>query len=778
MSGPTFVRGARPTPSFGGEGEEAHTKGWRQARLGRGHWQQQAPSQAPPRRTGRPTNVSPEEKMLIQFCLKAEVDVDKLSLADTLCRVYTLVEMRKGQPPLSPLGQAVAQQTMLLLAQHATTPTHLPALTVPNASTMLSQLLFFRAQRDPCMAALEGFLTQEDRLAQCSPRLLITLVRLQAGAPSPSLSFMVAVGDRLGSPDIVAQCSAKDVSLLFSSFGKVGQQHPALFAALRERLFDRPLLQNLSSRELSDCLLGLAGLRLHDPTLVEAFADEVLAKGLDHFDSRRLSNMMWALATMNFCSQRFLLAVVTHLCQSGLVSYSPQDISRTLWAFAALGCQDTPLLQLFLQRLAQGLRGFTPPELIDVVWALAKLGLLDEPVMQAVTTQFLYLGLPSFEPQQLSQAMWAFATLKRSPGPLGKATVWHLQRSHLSQLKPLEISNLLWSVASLRLNATGMLEAVGDNLATCDLQTFTVNELATSVWAFASCAYLHRPMLAAVSDHLAQRHLDGVAPHDIANLLWAFATLLPTVSKPLLPLIQHLAAHGLDGFSEQNVADAMWACAAAGFLDDTIFVALVPRIANLDAPSPHKEVNGQLHPFFVHCQLNAACLPRTTACIGDHRTFRQRCAEAFEQSSRCNAPLQFREEVAVILQQSGVPISKEAILDDAGGYSADILVEGTRTVIEAAGPKHFLRCRDGRVPSGPAELRRTQLAGFGYTALSVPFYEWARAPTKEAKATYLLSRLRSLPLAARPPCLFQYRPAAGNPQATVDRDVCANTGRI
>ena len=77
-----------------------------------------------------------------------------------------------------------------------------------------------------------------------------------------------------------------------------------------------------------------------------------------------------------------------------------------------------------------------------------------------------------------------------------------------------------------------------------------------------------------------------------------------------------------------------------------------------------------------------------------------------------------------MLRQMNVKFVEEVVLSDAGGYSADILLQKRRVVVEVDGPSHFVQGPGGFAASGATLLKRRQLQCFGYRVVSVPFWEW------------------------------------------------------
>ena len=68
----------------------------------------------------------------------------------------------------------------------------------------------------------------------------------------------------------------------------------------------------------------------------------------------------------------------------------------------------------------------------------------------------------------------------------------------------------------------------------------------------------------------------------------------------------------------------------------------------------------------------------------------------------------------------GLQPKDEVVIDE--GYSIDIVVNsaGVTVAIEVDGPSHFV----GRTPTGATLLKRRQLRSFGWSLLSLPYWDW------------------------------------------------------
>jgi hypothetical protein len=96
----------------------------------------------------------------------------------------------------------------------------------------------------------------------------------------------------------------------------------------------------------------------------------------------------------------------------------------------------------------------------------------------------------------------------------------------------------------------------------------------------------------------------------------------------------------------------------------------------------------------------------------------QRCRVAFLAVDA--RPSKLQRQVGSTLSSLGLNPHEEVRTEQ--GYSLDLLVEwqGQLVAIEVDGPSHFV----GRKPSGATLLKRRQLRHFGWTLVSIPYWEW------------------------------------------------------
>lgn len=88
-----------------------------------------------------------------------------------------------------------------------------------------------------------------------------------------------------------------------------------------------------------------------------------------------------------------------------------------------------------------------------------------------------------------------------------------------------------------------------------------------------------------------------------------------------------------------------------------------------------------------------------------------------------------------------------------GLMSVDIVTrcgDGSPLALEVDGETHYTALEPYR-PLGHTVLRNSLLSTFGFSAISLPFYEWKDLTTLEAQQTYLASKLQTFGLELEEP---------------------------
>uniref|UniRef100_A0A7S4FVH6 RAP domain-containing protein n=1 Tax=Eutreptiella gymnastica TaxID=73025 RepID=A0A7S4FVH6_9EUGL len=276
---------------------------------------------------------------------------------------------------------------------------------------------------------------------------------------------------------------------------------------------------------------------------------------------------------------------------------------------------------------------------------------------------------------------------------------------------------------------------------------FPAQNVALTVWAFATLGVYDADMMAAFASHIRKPGvLDEFNPQNLANTAWAFATLGAQDSDLMAAVAarfdQNLQSRwNVTSFAGQEAANLAWGLVVSNALLDKPIAQLLALAVALDGSRPLAvQQIGQLHQVLLHVRLHARELPLSNKLLPHIRPLVERCAQSFAENSRRVSPSQLQRSVAAGLQRLGVAFREEVVLEDAGGYSVDMLLPEARVAIEVDGPSHFVKGADGLLPSGPTLLKRRQLEAFGYRVVSVPFWEWGALRSEGDEAAYLQQR--------------------------------------
>ena len=107
---------------------------------------------------------------------------------------------------------------------------------------------------------------------------------------------------------------------------------------------------------------------------------------------------------------------------------------------------------------------------------------------------------------------------------------------------------------------------------------------------------------------------------------------------------------------------------------------------------------------------------------------------------------EFQRAVAHALERLGYPIEMEHVTGD-GTISIDVAIVPTRIAVEVNGPSHY--ARHSHTPLGHTKLREQLLAAMGWSAISIPFFEWECLRDTEQQAAYLQRRISEIDALSR-----------------------------
>ena len=169
----------------------------------------------------------------------------------------------------------------------------------------------------------------------------------------------------------------------------------------------------------------------------------------------------------------------------------------------------------------------------------------------------------------------------------------------------------------------------------------------------------------------------------------------------------------LHTFNSQELANTAWAFAVADVRSDECFGPGARFAEMCDRVEWNDKQLNQLHQWSLWRAETGCEWPP----LPPQLERRSRAAFASAQVH----PSRMQRHVCYALGSLGLPSQEEVRIPE--GYSIDVATEwgGVRVGIEVDGPSHF---RTDRRPTGSTVLKRRQLRHFGWTLLSVPYWEW------------------------------------------------------
>ncbi|KAJ1482689.1 hypothetical protein T484DRAFT_1803178 [Baffinella frigidus] len=218
----------------------------------------------------------------------------------------------------------------------------------------------------------------------------------------------------------------------------------------------------------------------------------------------------------------------------------------------------------------------------------------------------------------------------------------------------------------------------------------------------------------------------------------------------LLEAMQGRARATAGGFKPQEISNLLWADACfgtsynqlSGSMAESMAVQLLSMREQLSV-----EDKRQIHQWLLFCDLDLEWrrqLPRSMQTVKEE--LGGGCRQAFESATVSTSLLQ--AEVAKQLRLALPELEcEEEFVDPTSGYSIDIRAAqrgagnasdrgsgaGRGWAVEVDGSSHFLKIGGGRQPTGSTLLKRRQLAQLGYTAVSVPYWDWKAFMAKGSK---------------------------------------------
>eukprot|EP00747_Dinoflagellata_sp_TGD_P086898 gnl/TRDRNA2_/TRDRNA2_163461_c0_seq1.p1 gnl/TRDRNA2_/TRDRNA2_163461_c0~~gnl/TRDRNA2_/TRDRNA2_163461_c0_seq1.p1 ORF type:complete len:478 (-),score=57.39 gnl/TRDRNA2_/TRDRNA2_163461_c0_seq1:78-1511(-) len=314
-----------------------------------------------------------------------------------------------------------------------------------------------------------------------------------------------------------------------------------------------------------------------------------------------------------------------------------------------------------------------------------------------------------------------------------------VQSAMEGELRSALLANVAYGAArSYRGRSLRTLFAALADAAETQMEDLQPRELSSIAWAFATTGQLDEALAAAFA-RAAQRRVSEFSPKELANIAWVFATAGGS-DGPLFASLASAAEGSMGDFACEDLARTAWAFAVANLYSDRLFGPLFAERCEAATWTNLQVALSQLHQWVLwHQELE---LPEPFS-----DSLRSRCLAAFRAGQ--STPSHMQREVAATLADLGLHAEQETVTGE--GYSIDLLVlwEGKLVAIEFDGPSHFCGRSEGDLPTGATLLKRRQLRAFGWSLVSVPYWEWEELKGKEQRREYLLKLLQSTGPASR-----------------------------
>eukprot|EP00891_Asterochloris_glomerata_P000405 jgi/Astpho2/405/Aster-x0924 len=468
------------------------------------------------------------------------------------------------------------------------------------------------------------------------------------------------------------------------------------------KVFKRQPIGKMEPQEISNICWAIGKQFLTDEKdTVWRLCNAALAMGLSQFPGQGISNISWTLARLSLQHHEFLEECGNN-CAKRISTLQPLPLANTVWAFGFLGKKHHRLFDA----CAKSLVG-TKDKDGNEVWK-ARIGHFGPQELSNVLLAFTRVQLYN---EELLQANEVTATAKLQASEL--ETLAKLQVPHA--MKPQAVTNLLWSFANLRYYPAKLLDfLVGKDTDEPGylkdrLSTMNDQETANLLWSFAKFGYHPLPLvpdfLAAIDRLLNQ---DSMGPQSLANSLWALGVFQTTSNPTFRRCLERLGSVDIALISAKQLHQLFQA------------IMLVKAEA---------ERRGDRHPseqlqIPLNVQHLAARLWKITV-----------------QDVHVSA---LHREVSDCLAHMGVAHLLEHLAVD-GLFSLDIVLlpdSPTRICIEVDGPYHYTV--NTLQPMGHTLIRRRLLKLFGWSVITVPYYDWWGLRTPVKRIDYLLRLLAPL----------------------------------
>eukprot|EP00899_Mesostigma_viride_P021892 jgi/Mesvir1/29704/Mv00937-RA.1 len=393
------------------------------------------------------------------------------------------------------------------------------------------------------------------------------------------------------------------------------------------------------------------------------------------------------------------------------------------------------LLDGIWAELKQRPDAFSPRQLTILAFSLSKMGGSAWQGLGRLERQ-ITRRLPEFSSRDIANVAWGFAKAEHGGRDFYAAVSSEIVTRGVASFNEQDISNILWAFATAGQLGPQLYAAVDAELAVRGLDSFKPQDLSLSLHAFAtagfSAGFGSARLYDVAEEYIHSNGLEGFNAQDVSNSLWAFASAGRGSPRLYAAFEDTFQKRGAKAFSSRNIANALWAFAMAGRQPSATTKAMLMSCARSLNDDVATHVLRQLVQYVL---AFAEVSERETDPA--YSAVLKAWARACQGPRRPPASSAIHNEVSGALQAMGVAHESNAPFFD-GIFYANMLVNGN-VAVEVGGPFHYYR--GSQVLSAAIEFKRRLLVKGGWQVVSIPFFEWNKAETREDKERYLREKL-------------------------------------
>ena len=528
-------------------------------------------------------------------------------------------------------------------------------------------------------------------------------------------------------PTTVATVAYGAASVVSTTGFSLGEQ---VWEALAAKGLD--LANQIRPQGLANLVNAFAKAKHPAPALFDAIA-LVAPPRMRDFTPQELANTAWAYATAQHSAPALFDAIAAEAAPR-VREFEPQTLWNTAWAYVTLHHAAPALLDAIAAEAARQVRDFTPQGLSTTAWAYAKAQHAAPALLDAIAAESRR-QVRNFKPQHLANAAWAYATAKQEAPELLEAIAVEAARQ-VRDFKPQGLSNTAWAYVTAQHSAPALFDAIAAEAAR-QVRDFKPQELTNTAWAYAKAQHAAPALLDAIAAE-ARRQVRNFKPQHLANAAWSYATLQHG-APALFDAIAAEAAQRLRDFAPQETSNLAWAYAAADHSSCEVLFGSAAFVAHCKATQAafmHSSL-AQLHQWQLWLEERGIAWPRLPLPLAE------RCHAAFLSKAQ-GEPSNLQRHVVRALKALGLEPREEVLTPQGYSLDAVVRIEGCEVAIEVDGPFHFVG-RDHWVGSlagvppvgvhltGSTALKRRQLRAAGWALVSLPYWEWNKFESHDAR---------------------------------------------